>query len=69
MCRVCDGQGEKIDEGDKCKSCNGKKTKRESKVLEVHVDKGKIFINMFSSNYFYSRKKHFVLNGFNSVFF
>jgi len=40
MCRVCDGQGEKIDDGDKCKSCNGKKTKRESKVLEVHVDKG-----------------------------
>ena len=53
-CPDCDGQGETINQKDKCKVCNGKKTTSERKVtslfsfllalnyqiLEVHVDKG-----------------------------
>lgn len=40
MCRECDGQGERINARDRCKNCNGKKIVKESKILEVHVDKG-----------------------------
>nr|XP_039274580.1 dnaJ homolog subfamily A member 1-like [Styela clava] len=40
MCRECDGQGERINARDRCKQCNGKKIIKESKILEVHVDKG-----------------------------
>lgn len=40
MCRECDGQGERINPRDRCKQCNGKKIVKESKILEVHVDKG-----------------------------
>ena len=32
--------GESIAEKDKCKQCKGKKVTNESKILEVHVDKG-----------------------------
>ena len=32
--------GEMINDRDKCKSCKGKKVTSESKILEVHVDKG-----------------------------
>ena len=41
MCRDCEGKGERINAKDCCKNCSGKKVVRESKVLEVHVDKGK----------------------------
>lgn len=32
--------GETISEKDKCKECKGKKVTQQTKVLEVHVDKG-----------------------------
>jgi len=40
MCHECQGQGERINPKLRCKHCNGKKTIRERKILEVHVDKG-----------------------------
>lgn len=39
-CSDCDGQGEKINAKDKCKTCDGKKINRERKIIEVHIDKG-----------------------------
>lgn len=39
-CSECRGQGERISEKNRCKTCNGKKTVRERKILEVHIDKG-----------------------------
>ena len=39
-CDDCRGQGEVINEKDKCKTCNGKKVNKEKKVLEVQVAKG-----------------------------
>lgn len=41
MCVECQGQGERIQSKDRCKSCQGRKVVRERKILEVHVDKGK----------------------------
>lgn len=40
MCRECNGQGETLNEKDKCKTCQGKKTKKEKKKFEVNVDRG-----------------------------
>ncbi|CAN6650739.1 mitochondrial protein import protein MAS5 [Trichomonascus vanleenenianus] len=40
VCDDCNGEGEIINEKDRCKVCRGKKTVEERKVLEVHVDKG-----------------------------
>nr|QBK87310.1 MAG: chaperone protein [Marseillevirus LCMAC201] len=39
-CRACSGKGEKIDEGDKCRQCHGKKVVKDKKVLQVYIDKG-----------------------------
>ncbi|KDQ59400.1 hypothetical protein JAAARDRAFT_32961 [Jaapia argillacea MUCL 33604] len=39
-CDECSGTGEFINHKDKCKTCNGKKTVSEKKMLEVHIDKG-----------------------------
>jgi DnaJ homolog subfamily A member 2 len=39
-CDDCNGQGEVINEKDKCKTCNGKKVVKEKKILEVQIDKG-----------------------------
>jgi len=39
-CGDCSGTGEIINNKDKCKTCNGKKTVQEKKMLEVHIDKG-----------------------------
>ena len=39
-CSDCEGQGEKINPKDKCKTCDGKKIVRERKIIEVHIDKG-----------------------------
>ncbi|KAK7114643.1 hypothetical protein V1264_000669 [Littorina saxatilis] len=40
ICPECHGEGETISEKDKCKECRGKKVVSETKILEVHVDKG-----------------------------
>lgn len=40
VCRKCMGSGEIISEKDRCKHCSGRKTVRERKVLEVHIEKG-----------------------------
>jgi DnaJ family protein A protein 2 len=40
VCNDCNGEGEVINPRDRCRSCNGKKTTNERKVLEVHIDKG-----------------------------
>ncbi|XP_003699212.1 dnaJ heat shock protein family (Hsp40) member A4-like [Megachile rotundata] len=42
MCADCKGQGERINPRDRCKQCGGKKTVRERKILEVHVDPGMV---------------------------
>lgn len=39
-CTECNGTGEIINHKDKCKTCSGKKTLSEKKMLEVHIDKG-----------------------------
>jgi len=39
-CDECSGTGEVINQKDRCKTCNGKKTVSEKKMLEVHIDKG-----------------------------
>ncbi|KAK9870405.1 hypothetical protein WA026_007974 [Henosepilachna vigintioctopunctata] len=39
-CPDCRGGGEYIKESDRCGTCNGKKVCNESKILEVHIDKG-----------------------------
>lgn len=39
-CDDCGGQGEVINEKDKCKICDGKKVIKEKKVLEAQIDKG-----------------------------
>jgi len=40
VCSDCRGQGKIIRESDRCKFCKGKKTTKERKVLEVHIEKG-----------------------------
>jgi DnaJ family protein A protein 2 len=40
VCPDCNGEGEIIREKDRCKTCSGKKTIVERKVLHVHVDRG-----------------------------
>lgn len=40
VCADCNGEGEVINEKDRCKKCEGKKVIKEVKILEVHVDKG-----------------------------
>ena len=40
VCSDCNGEGEVINEKDRCKKCEGKKVIKEVKILEVQVDKG-----------------------------
>lgn len=40
ICSRCLGSCEIVNEKDRCKHCNGRKTVRERKVLEVHIEKG-----------------------------
>ncbi|XP_076628624.1 dnaJ heat shock protein family (Hsp40) member A4-like [Colletes latitarsis] len=42
MCGDCKGQGERINPRDRCKQCGGRKTIRDRKILEVHVDPGMV---------------------------
>lgn len=39
-CQDCSGTGEIVNSKDRCKTCIGKKTVQEKKMLEVHIDKG-----------------------------
>lgn len=39
-CTDCRGEGEVVNERDRCKTCMGKKIVSERKILEVHIDKG-----------------------------
>jgi len=39
-CDECGGKGSSMDPSKICKTCNGKKIKKEDKVLKVEVDKG-----------------------------
>lgn len=39
-CPSCLGQGETFNEKDKCSKCKGKKVLNETKILEVHIEKG-----------------------------
>lgn len=40
QCDDCHGEGEMVNESDRCKTCKGKRVVNETKILEVHVDKG-----------------------------
>eukprot|EP00834_Sanchytrium_tribonematis_P001715 NODE_44_length_33449_cov_1.575742.p15 type:complete len:307 gc:universal NODE_44_length_33449_cov_1.575742:22946-22026(-) len=40
VCPTCKGQGKSIDPANLCRSCNGKCTSKERKILEVHIEKG-----------------------------
>ncbi|KAI2796379.1 hypothetical protein RDWZM_006977 [Blomia tropicalis] len=40
VCPECMGSGERIAAKDRCKQCDGQKVIKNSKVLEVHIDKG-----------------------------
>ncbi|VVD02892.1 dnaJ homolog subfamily A member 1 [Leptidea sinapis] len=40
VCPECKGQREIIDPKDRCKICQGRKTVRDRKIIEVHIDKG-----------------------------
>jgi DnaJ family protein A protein 2 len=40
VCSECNGEGNIINAKDRCKTCNGKKTIDERKILEVPIDKG-----------------------------
>eukprot|EP01111_Echinosteliopsis_oligospora_P014568 TRINITY_DN550_c0_g1_i1.p1 TRINITY_DN550_c0_g1~~TRINITY_DN550_c0_g1_i1.p1 ORF type:complete len:414 (+),score=125.97 TRINITY_DN550_c0_g1_i1:49-1290(+) len=39
-CQDCQGKGETIKDEDKCDTCKGKKTVKDKKILEVHIEKG-----------------------------
>lgn len=39
-CNECLGEGEIINQKDRCKNCEGRKIAREKKIIEVHIDKG-----------------------------
>ncbi|XP_044751473.1 dnaJ homolog subfamily A member 2-like [Coccinella septempunctata] len=39
-CTDCNGTGEYIKDNDRCGTCKGKKVTSETKILEVHIDKG-----------------------------
>lgn len=41
-CQDCRGKGDRINAKDRCKHCLGRKTIRDRKILEVHVDKGMV---------------------------
>lgn len=47
MCSDCQGQGEKFNSKDRCKTCNGHKVERKKKILEIHIDKGECLFFFF----------------------
>jgi len=40
VCGECEGKGEVIPPSSRCKTCKGKKTKKDKKVIEIEIDKG-----------------------------
>jgi DnaJ homolog subfamily A member 1 len=42
MCTDCQGQGERINPRDRCRACQGRKICRERKILDVHIDIGRM---------------------------
>lgn len=42
QCPQCDGEGQVVPEGGRCRTCAGAKTIKEKKTLEVHVNKGSV---------------------------
>lgn len=40
QCPACHGKGEQIAEADKCTTCQGEHTVKESKTIEVHINRG-----------------------------
>uniref|UniRef100_A0A8C4R1L5 DnaJ heat shock protein family (Hsp40) member A2 n=1 Tax=Eptatretus burgeri TaxID=7764 RepID=A0A8C4R1L5_EPTBU len=40
LCTECNGEGELVEESQRCKACNGHKVIKSEKELEVHIDKG-----------------------------
>lgn len=40
VCHNCQGQGQRLNQKDRCKTCGGRKMLRQKKMLEVHIDKG-----------------------------
>ena len=42
VCKECSGEGEIINERDRCKTCNGKKTVDQKKKLEIVISPGRI---------------------------
>jgi len=40
QCPECNGKGEVVAEGKRCADCHGKKTVKETKILNVEIDKG-----------------------------
>ena len=40
VCGECEGRGEVIPPSSRCKSCKGKKTTKDKKVIEIQIDKG-----------------------------
>ena len=40
VCKECKGLGEVIPDKHRCKTCNGRKTNNQEKILKVHIDKG-----------------------------
>jgi hypothetical protein len=52
VCSECSGKGETINPKLRCKTCLGKKTVDDHKILEVHVDKGKLVI-LYEYKYVY----------------
>ena len=50
VCHDCQGQGERINPKDRCKTCQGRKIVRERKILEVHIDKGLYILEVMLFN-------------------
>jgi len=51
ICHECQGQGERINPRDRCRSCQGRKIVREQKVLDVHIDAGIVICDILSAAY------------------
>ncbi len=40
VCGDCEGRGETVPAASRCKTCKGKRTVKEKKIIEVTIDKG-----------------------------